>query len=98
MRAAIWISTFAFCIATAPVSAQQQPGLPGSMGHQTGIVASNVPPQFKEVTFAQRLDRLLPLDVPFRGETGRTVARGDYFGTRPRVLAFVYYQCPMLCT
>ena len=22
---------------------------------------------------------------------------GDYFGTRPVVLAFVYYGCPMLC-
>jgi protein SCO1/2 len=85
-------------MAAAPASAQQQPGLPGSMGHQTGIVASNVPPQFKEVTFAQRLDTQLPLDVPFTDETGRTVALGDYFGRRPVVLAFVYYQCPMLCT
>ena len=23
---------------------------------------------------------------------------GDYFGARPVVLAFVYYECPMLCT
>ena len=22
---------------------------------------------------------------------------GDYFGTRPVVVAFVYYECPMLC-
>ena len=26
------------------------------------------------------------------------MALGDYFGTRPVVLAFVYYECPMLCT
>jgi protein SCO1/2 len=72
--------------------------MPGSMGHQTGIVASNVPPQFKEVTFEQRLDTQLPLGVMFKDEAGRAVALGDYFGTRPVVLAFVYYQCPMLCT
>jgi protein SCO1/2 len=80
------------------VSAQQQPGMPGSMGFATGLVASNVPPQFKDVTFAQRLGQQLPLDARFRDETGREVALGEYFGRRPVVLAFVYYQCPMLCT
>jgi protein SCO1 len=80
------------------LSAQQQPGMPGSMGFSSGIVASNVPPQFKDVTFAQRLGQKLPLDVRFTDETGRDVALGEYFGSRPVVLAFVYYQCPMLCT
>ena len=85
----------AFCIATA--SAQLQPGTPAQMGHQTGIVASNVPPQFKSVTFAQRLNQQMPLDAVLKDETGRTVKLGDYFGKKPVVLAFVYYQCPMLC-
>jgi protein SCO1/2 len=85
----------AFCIATA--SAQLQPGVPGQMGHQTGIVASNVPPQFKAVTFAQRLNQQMPLDTQLKDEAGRTVTLGDYFGQKPVVLAFVYYQCPMLC-
>ena len=31
-------------------------------------------------------------------ETGRTVRLGQYFGEKPVVLAFVYYECPMLCT
>jgi protein SCO1/2 len=89
---------FAFCITPVSVSAQQQPGMPGSMGFSSGIVASNVPPQFKDVTFAQRLGQKLPLDVRFTDETGRDVALAEYFGSRPVVLAFVYYQCPMLCT
>jgi protein SCO1/2 len=67
------------------------------MGHRTGIVASNVPPQFKTVTFAQRLNQQMPLDVALKDETGRTVKLGDYFGKKPVVLSFVYYQCPMLC-
>lgn len=67
------------------------------MGHQTGIVASNVPPQFQTVTFQQRLGGQLPLAAALRDETGREVVLGDYFGTKPVVLAFVYYQCPMLC-
>jgi len=68
------------------------------MGFSSGIVASNVPPQFKDVTFAQRLGQKLPLDVQFKDERGRSVALGEYFGQRPVVVAFVYYQCPMLCT
>jgi protein SCO1 len=86
----------AFCIATA--RAQLQPGTPGSMGFSSGIVASNVPPQFKDVTFKQQLGKKLPLDVRFKDEAGQSVALGDYFGKKPVVLAFVYYQCPMLCT
>ena len=78
--------------------AQQQPGLPGSMGFTGGIVASNVPPQLKEVTFAQRLNERLPLEATLRDEAGRTVALGDFFGDRPVLLAFVYYQCPLLCS
>ena len=85
-------------MAAAAPQAQQQPGLPGSMGHQTGIVASNVPPQFKGVTFAQQLNQKLPLDATFKDEAGRTVRLGDYFGQKPVLLAFVYYQCPMLCS
>ena len=91
----VCIFHFAFCISSA--SAQLQPGVPGQMGHQTGIVASNVPPQFKAVTFAQRLNHQLPLDTVVKDEAGRAVPLRQYFGQKPVVLAFVYYQCPMLC-
>lgn len=96
--AGVCILPLALYAAAAAPQAQQQPGLPGTMGHQTGIVASNVPPQFKEVSFAQRLNERLPLDAEFHDESGRTVRLGDYFGRKPVVLAFVYYQCPMLCS
>ena len=68
------------------------------MGFSSGIVASNVPPEFKDVTFRQQLGKKLPLEVRFKDEAGQSVALGDYFGKKPVVLAFVYYQCPMLCT
>jgi protein SCO1/2 len=67
------------------------------MGHQTGIVASNVPPEFKSVTFAQRLNQQMPLDTMLKDEAGRSVTLGQYFGQKPVMLAFVYYSCPMLC-
>jgi protein SCO1/2 len=81
--------------------ASAQPGFPGGYyGQQTrsGTVSTEVPPQLREVTFKQRLNELLPLDAVFRDETGRAMALADVFGSRPVVLAFVYYQCPMLCS
>ena len=93
----VCILHFAFCIATAQAQGQLQPGVPSQMGHRTGIVASNVPPQFKTVTFAQRLNQQMPLDTMLTDESGRAVKLGDYFGRKPVVMAFVYYQCPMLC-
>jgi protein SCO1/2 len=64
-----------------------------------GAPASELPAQLQEVTFQQRLDAELPLDAPFKDEAGRTVTLGDYFtGRKPVIVAFVYYQCPMLCT
>jgi protein SCO1 len=91
----VCILNSAFCISSA--SAQLQPGAPGQMGGQVGIVASNVPPQFKAVTFAQRLNQQMPLDTMLKDEAGRSVALRQYFGQKPVVLTFVYYQCPMLC-
>jgi protein SCO1 len=89
------IVSFAFDV--TEISAQQQPGLPGSMGFTGGIVASNVPPTMSHVTFSQRLGEKLPLDAKFKDESGRDVVLGKYFGKKPVVLAFVYFQCPMLC-
>jgi protein SCO1/2 len=51
-----------------------------------------------DVSIEQKLGARLPLDAAFRDETGRTVRLGDFFGRRPVLLAFVYYECPMLCS
>ena len=57
-----------------------------------------MPKVLREIGFDQNLDRPVPLDVEFRDEEGRTVRLGDYFGAKPVVMAFVYFDCPMLCT
>ena len=57
------------------------------------------PEALKDVTFQQRLNEKLPLDAILKDEANRAVELGEYFGgTRPVILAFVYYTCPMLCT
>jgi protein SCO1/2 len=60
--------------------------------------SSTVPAALSQVSFEQRLNEQLPLDLPFKDESGRTVKLGEYFGRKPVVLTFVYYECPMLCT
>ena len=64
---------------------------------ESGIPASALPPEIREVGFDQNLGQMLPLDIEFADEHGRAVTIGSYFGKRPVVLAFVYYGCPMLC-
>src|SRR6266481_4653314 len=64
----------------------------------TGPSAATMPRALQNVGFEPPLNGPMPLDLPFRDETGRSVRLRDYFGQqKPVVLAFVYYGCPMLC-
>ena len=78
-------------------SAAAQSDVPGA-NPSPGIPSSQMPSVLSKVSYEQRLNERLPLDLQFKDEEGRTVRLGDYFGQRPVVLAFVYYDCPMLCT
>ena len=98
MKPTLGVATMIVLILSGPLVAQQGPGVPGALTQEAGTPSTTVPPQLVDVTFEQRLNQQLPLDARFHDETGRAVALGDYFGRRPVVLAFVYYQCPMLCT
>jgi len=88
---ALWV----LCLAATP-RAQAGPG--GSDPQAPGLVSTATLPQLKGVGFKQRLNDTLPLDATFTDDNGRQVALGQLFGTKPVILAFVYYQCPMLCT
>ena len=80
---------------TAVVSAQgEAPGIRPAASLPSG----QVPGVLGKVAFQQHLNEQLPLALPFADESGKAVKLGDYFGRKPVVLAFVYYECPMLCT
>ena len=51
-----------------------------------------------EVGIEQRLNQQVPLDLVFSDESGQPVELRQYFGSKPVILALVYYQCPMLCS
>lgn len=85
----------AVALMTAVVSAQgEAPGIRPAAALPSG----QVPGVLGKVGFEQHLNEQLPLDLPFTDESGTAVKLGDYFGRKPIVLAFVYYECPMLCT
>ena len=59
---------------------------------------NGLPQALKEVGIEQKLGASMPLDTELKDEDGRTVKLGNYFNTgRPVIIAFVYYECPMLC-
>jgi protein SCO1/2 len=94
------ILSFALAL-TLAASAQpnRMQGIAAGGGSVTpGTPSTSVPDLLEKVGIDQRLDAQVPLDLPFRDETGKAVTLGDYFGRRPVVLTLVYYECPMLCT
>ena len=56
------------------------------------------PTILRDIGFDQKLGDRIPLDTPFRDETGRPVRLADYFRGKPVVMNLVYFDCPMLCT
>ena len=79
-------------------SASAQPFGPLVSIPPPGQPASERPAILKDVRVDQKLNDIVPADIPFVDESGKNVMIGDYFGKRPVVLALVYYECPMLCT
>ena len=60
--------------------------------------SNDSPTVLGKVGIEQKLNQQLPLGLSFVDETGKTVQLASYFGSRPAILALVYYQCPMLCS
>lgn len=62
----------------------------GSTNQKIGIL--------DQVGIDQRLNQQVPLDLTFVDENGKQVQLRQYFGSKPVLLALVYFQCPMLCS
>jgi protein SCO1/2 len=83
---------FALLFAATETRAQMTPD-------NVGQPASGLPTILRGVGFRPELNAQMPLDSPFKDETGKDVRLGDYLHTqKPVLLAFVYYGCPMMCT
>ena len=100
MSVVVFLISAAFALsAVRQVDAQMGSG-PATAGYkqEPGTPASQVPQVLREIGFDQNIDQRVPLDTTFRDEAGATVRLGDYFGKKPVVMVFAYYDCPMLCS
>jgi protein SCO1/2 len=80
-----------------PAGAQYN-GVPAPGMMTKGAMPAGITPnELKKVSFEQNLGVQVPLDLPFRDETGHVVQLSQYFTGRPVILSLVYYECPMLC-
>ncbi|HEY6272143.1 MAG TPA: SCO family protein [Terriglobales bacterium] len=88
--AAVWllaVSTSAVAVAQAPPKLQPGEDVPNTK-----------PTILDQVGLDQHLNQQIPLDLMFFDETGHPVHLRQYFGSKPVLLALVYFQCPMLCS
>ena len=60
--------------------------------------SDELPKVLQQVGIAQHLNQTLPLDAAFVDDLNHPVTLGEYFGSKPAILAIVYYNCPMLCS
>ena len=90
----------ACCCARRCRPSAQMTGAPtAGYKREPGMPASALPAPLREIGFDQNLDQPLPLDIAVHAtKQGRTVRSATTSARRPVVLAFVYYDCPMLCT
>lgn len=52
----------------------------------------------RDVGLDQKLDSLVPADLPFRDEQGRIVHMGDFFGKKPVIVNLIFYKCAGVCS
>src|SRR5438477_2458529 len=93
------VAFVSFVVSPPQAAAAQMTGAPAAgYKREPGMTASTIPAPLREIGFDQNLDQRVPLDTPLVDETGRAMHLGDFFGRRPVILVFAYYDCPMLCT
>lgn len=97
MFATIRMTSAALALALPVMAAAQSVG--GSMPSSSDMAQDNTRPSvLTQVGIDQKMGTQLPLELPFKDEYGADVKLGQYFTSkRPVLLAFVYYDCPMLC-
>jgi protein SCO1/2 len=94
---------FAILVAGSDVSAQKNehynsPLYSPKKYDPSQSAASGLPEALKKIGIEQKLGEQLPLETELKAEDGRMIKLGSLFESgRPVVLAFVYYECPMLC-
>src|SRR4029453_11368292 len=65
----------------------------------SGLMAQDPPVGIlAQIGVDQKLNAPIPMDLPFKDESGMSVQLRDFFHGKPVILSLVYYECPMLCS
>lgn len=75
------------------LAASQAQMIPDNVGQSS----NGLPPALVNLGFDPQLKAQIPLDTAFVDEYGQSATLRQYSGSKPIVLAFVYFTCPMLC-
>ena len=68
-------------------------------GRSVAQTPGEIPDELADVGIEEHLGDVVSPDIAFVDSDGNAVTLGDYFdGERPVALAFVYHNCPMLCS
>lgn len=62
-----------------------------------GKSSNGLPPALVNVGFDPQLNAQIPVNTPFVDEYGQPATIAQFSAKKPVVLAFVYFNCPMLC-
>jgi protein SCO1 len=89
---------FAAALACLSLSAALSAQVSSYGDKEVGTATGGKPSVLNSVGIEQHLNTQLPLNLSFTDDAGKQVALGSYFGSKPAILALVYYQCPMLCS
>lgn len=92
-RTVVTLVTAAVAFAWLPAQAQVMPPPMDPLSFD----APDPTEQFGDITIEQKLDSQLDLDLTFTTSEGQAVKLRDLMDDKPALLAFVYYECPMLC-
>lgn len=81
-----------------PVAALLLAAIPARSHEQGAPLTSEWrPAALKNVKLQPELGAQLPLAARFRDASGKQVPLASYFGRKPSILVFAYFDCPMLC-
>ena len=88
----------ALCLVSSWAVAQNQPQMDSIQIDAISFSAPDPTILYADITIEQNLNAQIDMSLPFTTSEGKMVPLRDLMNDRPAILAFVYYDCPSLCT
>jgi protein SCO1/2 len=90
-----WTIQKSFCLHFSVLNVLVASILAGACSGQAEALSDST---LASISFEQKLNTQVALDLPFRDESGKPVQLGEFLSKKPVLLVLGYYECPMLCT